>query len=157
MFPGKKIDLRLLEVKEEFLKGIVLEIQDCYYPALHSFTTYEDAEKACVNADVCLLVGGMPRKDGMERKELLEINIGIFKKQGEAIEKVAKKTCKICVIANPANTNCLALSKYAPSIPKENFSALTRLDHNRALSQVAMRERATHVKNVIIWGNHSST
>lgn len=83
---------------------------------------------------MALLVGGMPRKDGMERKELLEINISIFKKQGEALEKVAKKTCKILVVANPANTNCLALWKYAPSIPRENFSALTRLDHNRALT-----------------------
>ncbi|XP_045926109.1 malate dehydrogenase 1Ab, NAD (soluble) isoform X1 [Micropterus dolomieu] len=101
----------------------------------------------------------MPRKEGMERKDLLKANVAIFKSQGSALEKYAKKTVKVLVVGNPANTNCLIAAKSAPSIPKENFSCLTRLDHNRARSQVAMRcgVPATHVRNVIIWGNHSST
>ncbi|TMS04364.1 Malate dehydrogenase, cytoplasmic [Larimichthys crocea] len=108
---------------------------------------------------VAILVGSMPRKEGMERKDLLKANVAIFKSQGAALEKYAKKTVKVLVVGNPANTNCLIAAKSAPSIPKENFSCLTRLDHNRARSQVAMRcgVPATHVKNVIIWGNHSST
>ncbi|TNN40856.1 Malate dehydrogenase, cytoplasmic [Liparis tanakae] len=109
--------------------------------------------------DAAILVGSMPRKEGMERKDLLKANVAIFKTQGAALDKFAKKTVKVVVVGNPANTNCLIASKSAPSIPKENFSCLTRLDHNRASSQVAMRcgVSADKVKNVIIWGNHSST
>lgn len=95
----------------------------------------------------------------MERKELLEINAKIFKEQGAALNDVAKPTCRCLVVANPANTNCLTLSQFAPKIPKENFSALTRLDHNRAMFQIASRAKVAveSVKNIIIWGNHSST
>ncbi|KAI4785099.1 hypothetical protein KUCAC02_037970, partial [Chaenocephalus aceratus] len=109
--------------------------------------------------DAAILVGSMPRKEGMERKDLLKANVAIFKTQGSALDKYAKKTVKVLVVGNPANTNCLIASKSAPSIPKENFSCLTRLDHNRASSQVAMRcgVSADKVKNVIIWGNHSSS
>ncbi|XP_034740250.1 malate dehydrogenase, cytoplasmic-like [Etheostoma cragini] len=109
--------------------------------------------------DAAILVGSMPRKEGMERKDLLKANVAIFKTQGAALDKYAKKTVKVLVVGNPANTNCLIASKSAPSIPKENFSCLTRLDHNRASSQVAMRcgVSSDKVKNVIIWGNHSST
>ncbi|XP_019743672.1 malate dehydrogenase, cytoplasmic-like isoform X2 [Hippocampus comes] len=101
----------------------------------------------------------MPRKEGMGRKDLLKANVAIFQTQGAALDKYAKKTVKVLVVGNPANTNCLIAMKSAPSIPKENFSCLTRLDHNRARSQVAMRcgVPATHVKNMIIWGNHSFT
>lgn len=95
-----------------------------------------DEKEAFANIDVAILVGAMPRRDGMERKDLLKANAKIFKTQGEALEKYAKKTCKIVVVGNPANTNCLIASKCAPSIPKENFTCLTRLDHNRAIAQV---------------------
>jgi malate dehydrogenase len=106
-----------------------------------------------------VFIGGFPRKQGMERKELLAINGKIFKAQGTALNSVAKPTAKILVVANPANTNCLILQSCCPNIPKENFSCLTRLDHNRALSQLAIRSgvHVSKVKNAIIWGNHSST
>ncbi|XP_006863031.1 PREDICTED: malate dehydrogenase, cytoplasmic-like isoform X2 [Chrysochloris asiatica] len=101
----------------------------------------------------------MPRREGMERKDLLKANVKIFKSQGAALDKYAKKSVKVIVVGNPANTNCLTAIKSAPSIPKENFSCLTRLDHNRAMAQIALKLGVTakDVKNVIIWGNHSST
>jgi malate dehydrogenase len=101
----------------------------------------------------------MPRKEGMERKDLLAANVKIFKVQGQAMDKHAKKTCKILVVGNPANTNALILSHYAPSIPKENFTAMTRLDQNRATAQLALKAGVpiSEVKRTIIWGNHSST
>ncbi|KAI5102686.1 malate dehydrogenase 1Ab, peroxisomal isoform mdh1x [Silurus meridionalis] len=119
----------------------------------------DKVEVAFKDLDAAILVGSMPRKEGMERKDLLKANVAIFKSQGAALDKYAKKTVKVLVVGNPANTNCLIAAKSAPSIPKENFSCLTRLDHNRASSQVAMRcgVSANSVKNVIIWGNHSST
>jgi len=109
--------------------------------------------------DVAILVGAMPRKEGMERKDLLKANARIFESQGKALNDVAKKTVKVLVVGNPANTNCLITQKCAPTIPKENFTCLTRLDQNRATMQIAMRlgVKANDVKNVIIWGNHSST
>jgi len=118
-----------------------------------------DYDEAFKGADYAILVGAMPRKEGMERKDLLKANVGIFKGQGESIERVAKKTIKVLVVGNPANTNAFITAHYAPSIPKENFSALTRLDHNRAVGQVAKRLNVPveSVKNVIIWGNHSNT
>ncbi|KAF1375469.1 hypothetical protein PFLUV_G00220520 [Perca fluviatilis] len=124
------------------LDGVVMELQDCALPLLRDIVPTDKEEVAFKDLDAAILVGSMPRKDGMERKDLLKANVAIFKSQGAALEKYAKKTVKS-----------------APSIPKENFSCLTRLDHNRARSQVAMRcgVPATHVKNVIIWGNHSST
>jgi len=156
VFPGKKIDLRLLEIKEEFLTGSIMEIDDCAYESLTNVTGTADPLVAFKDADVAIFVGGMPRKEGMERKDLLDANISIFKKQGEALEAVAKRTVKSLVVANPANTNCLALWK-ATTMPRENFTALTRLDHNRALTQIAQAEGATNVSDVIIWGNHSKT
>lgn len=116
-------------------------------------------EVAFKDLDVAVLVGSMPRRDGMERKDLLKANVKIFKSQGAALDKYAKKSVKVIVVGNPANTNCLTASKSAPSIPKENFSCLTRLDHNRAKAQIALKLGVTSedVKNVIIWGNHSST
>uniref|UniRef100_A0A3Q3KAI5 Malate dehydrogenase n=1 Tax=Monopterus albus TaxID=43700 RepID=A0A3Q3KAI5_MONAL len=133
------------------LNGVVMELQDCALPLLRGNIQQD--------VDAAILVGSMPRKEGMERKDLLKANVAIFKSQGAALEKYAKKSVKVLVVGNPANTNCLIAAKSAPSIPKENFSCLTRLDHNRARSQVAIRcgVPATHVRNVIIWGNHSST
>merc|ERR1712212_572525 len=141
------------------LDGVVMELQDCALPLLREVIPTSDVEVGFKDLDAAILVGSMPRKEGMERKDLLKANVAIFKTQGSALEKYAKKTVKVLVVGNPANTNCLIASKSAPSIPKENFSCLTRLDHNRASSQVAMRcgVPADSVKNVIIWGNHSST
>uniref|UniRef100_A0A8K9VEJ1 Malate dehydrogenase n=1 Tax=Oncorhynchus mykiss TaxID=8022 RepID=A0A8K9VEJ1_ONCMY len=141
------------------LDGVVMELQDCALPLLREVIPTDKEEVAFKDLDAAILVGSMPRREGMERKDLLKANVAIFKSQGAALEKYAKKTVKVLVVGNPANTNCLIAAKSAPSIPKENFSCLTRLDHNRARSQVAMRcgVPATQVKNVIIWGNHSST
>uniref|UniRef100_A0A8C6U751 Malate dehydrogenase n=1 Tax=Neogobius melanostomus TaxID=47308 RepID=A0A8C6U751_9GOBI len=141
------------------LDGVVMELQDCALPLLREVIPTDKVEVGFKDLDVAILVGSMPRKEGMERKDLLKANVAIFKTQGAALDKYAKKTVKVLVVGNPANTNCLIASKSAPSIPKENFSCLTRLDHNRASSQVAIRcgVSSEHVKNVIIWGNHSST
>ncbi|XP_070833554.1 malate dehydrogenase 1Ab, NAD (soluble) [Chaetodon trifascialis] len=141
------------------LEGVVMELQDCALPLLREIVPTDKEEVAFKDLDAAILVGSMPRKEGMERRDLLKANVEIFRSQGAALEKYAKKTVKVLVVGNPANTNCLIAAKSAPSIPKENFSCLTRLDHNRARSQLAMRcgVPATHVRNVIIWGNHSST
>ncbi|MBN3320169.1 MDHC protein, partial [Atractosteus spatula] len=141
------------------LDGVVMELQDCALPLLREVIPTDKEEVAFKDLDAAILVGSMPRKEGMERKDLLKANVNIFKSQGAALDKYAKKTVKVLVVGNPANTNCLIASKSAPSIPKENFSCLTRLDHNRARSQVAIRVGvpSDNVKNVIIWGNHSST
>jgi malate dehydrogenase len=154
--------LTLLDIPgmEETLHGVVMEVEDCAYRNVVEViptTSYETAFRDC---DYALLVGAMPRREGMERKDLLEKNAGIFKGQGDALEKYAKKTCKVLCVGNPANTNCLVCMRHAPSIPRENFSALTRLDHNRAKGQIAKRLRLADpqaVSGVIIWGNHSST
>uniref|UniRef100_A0A8C6UMZ5 Malate dehydrogenase n=1 Tax=Neogobius melanostomus TaxID=47308 RepID=A0A8C6UMZ5_9GOBI len=141
------------------LEGVVMELQDCALPLLREIIATDKEEVAFMDLDAAILVGSMPRREGMERKDLLKANVAIFKSQGAALDKYAKKTVKVLVVGNPANTNCLIAAKSAPSIPKQNFSCLTRLDHNRARSQVAIRcgVPATQVKNVIIWGNHSST
>lgn len=119
----------------------------------------DSAEESLVECDVALLVGAMPRREGMERKDLLKANAKIFKVQGETLNKFAKKTVKVLVVGNPANTNALIVSHYATSIPKENFSALTRLDENRATSMLARKLNLSveAIKNTIIWGNHSNT
>ncbi|KAM4041893.1 malate dehydrogenase, cytoplasmic [Anomaloglossus baeobatrachus] len=141
------------------LDGVVMELQDCALPLLKEVIATDKEEVAFKDLDVAVLVGSMPRREGMERKDLLKANVKIFKSQGAALDKYAKKTVKVIVVGNPANTNCLTALKSAPSIPKENFSCLTRLDHNRAKAQIAIRLNVTSddVKNVIIWGNHSST
>uniref|UniRef100_A0A8C6ZZR5 Malate dehydrogenase n=1 Tax=Nothoprocta perdicaria TaxID=30464 RepID=A0A8C6ZZR5_NOTPE len=141
------------------LEGVVMELQDCALPLLREVISTDKEEVAFKDLDIAILVGSMPRREGMERKDLLKANVKIFKSQGAALDKYAKKTVKVVVVGNPANTNCLIASKSAPSIPKENFSCLTRLDHNRAKSQIALKlgVTANDVKNVIIWGNHSST
>jgi malate dehydrogenase len=155
------IDLRLLDIPpaELALTGVVMELEDGAYNNLRCVSYGSDPKICFKEVDVVVFLGGFPRKEGMERKELLAKNCGIFKEQGAALDEVANKHVKCVVVANPANTNCLALSTYAPSIPKKNFSALTRLDHNRAQYQVAAKlgTQVSNVKNVIIWGNHSST
>merc|ERR1719369_782879 len=141
------------------MEGVVMELQDCALPLLASVDAFCEEDKAFAGVDYALLVGAMPRREGMERKDLLAANVKIFKSQGEALDQHAKKSVKILVVGNPANTNALMCSHYAPSIPKENFSAMTRLDHNRASAQLANKvgAKVKNVKKVIIWGNHSST
>lgn len=141
------------------LQGVVLELQDGAFTLLRDVVPTTDALVAFKDADVAILVGAFPRKEGMERKDLLAKNAGIFKEQGSAIEKVAKRSVKVLVVGNPANTNSMICKHFAPSIPAENFSALTRLDHNRAKTQIALKTGVTvdKVHNVYIWGNHSST
>jgi len=158
---NQPITLLLLDIPPMMtaLDGVIMELNDCSLPLLHEVVGTSDAAIAFNNIDVAILVGAMPRREGMERKDLLKANAKIFEIQGKALEQHAKKTVKVLVVGNPANTNCLIASKCAPSIPKENFSCLTKLDQNRAVSQIAMRlgVKTTAVKNVIIWGNHSST
>lgn len=141
------------------LDGVVMEMLDCALPLVRGIVPTADPAVAFKDIDSAFLVGAMPRKEGMERKDLLAANVKIFKVQGEALDKYAKKNVKVLVVGNPANTNALICAKYAPSIPKENFTAMTRLDQNRASAQIAARMAVgvENIKNVIIWGNHSST
>lgn len=144
------------------LEGVVMELNDCAFPLLREVIPTCDEAVAFKGVDAALLVGAMPRREGMERKDLLAANVKIFKKQGNSLEQYAKKTVKVVVVGNPANTNAFICKKYAPSIPAENFSCLTRLDQNRAKAQIAAKlsdanVKTEDVKNVIIWGNHSST
>ncbi|KAL7641464.1 UNVERIFIED_CONTAM: hypothetical protein RMT77_007335 [Armadillidium vulgare] len=141
------------------LNGVCMEIADCALPCVRGIVPTDDPTVAFKDIDAAFLVGSMPRKEGMERKDLLAANVKIFKVQGQALDQHAKKSVKVLVVGNPANTNALICSKYAPSIPKENFSAMTRLDHNRAQAQISQRLGipVADVKNIIIWGNHSST
>merc|ERR1719295_30405 len=136
-----------------------MELDDCAFPLLKQVIPTDDPEVAFKDVDAAFLVGAMPRKEGMERKDLLAANVKIFKAQGQAMDKVAKKSCRVLVVGNPANTNALICSHYAPSIPKENFSAMTRLDQNRAAAQLAAKldQPISAIKKVTIWGNHSST
>ena len=159
--PYQKIILNLLELPfaEGPLKGLVLELKDGAFPLLADIKPTLDVDEAFDQIDVAVLVGAKPRGPGMERKDLLNENAKIFKVQGESLNKVAKKNVKVLVVGNPANTNALIASHYAPSIPKQNFTALTRLDQNRAISQLSdkLKVRVEDFKNVIIWGNHSLT
>lgn len=143
----------------EVLHGVVMELDDCALPLLRQVVPTADPVEAFKDVSAAFLVGAMPRKQGMERKDLLSANVKIFKVQGEALNQHAKKDVKVLVVGNPANTNALICSKYAPSIPKENFTAMTRLDQNRAQAQIAARVKVgvSKVKNIIIWGNHSAT
>jgi malate dehydrogenase len=158
---GQPVILHLLEIPpaEAALQGVVMELMDGAYPLLAGVVPTVDPTVAFKDVDYCVLVGAFPRKKGMERKDLLAKNASIFKSQGEAIEKYASRNVKVLVVGNPANTNALICSHYAPSIPRENFTALTRLDQHRATAQVAMKLGVpfSQVKNVIIWGNHSAT
>merc|ERR1712203_438061 len=119
------------------LGGVVMEIADCAMPLVKDVVATDDAVKAFTDVDAAFMVGAMPRKEGMERKDLLAANVRIFKVQGQALDQHAKKSVKVLVVGNPANTNALICSHFSPSIPKENFSAMTRLDQNRAAAQLA--------------------
>lgn len=158
---NQKLILHLLDIPPmmDVLGGVVMELADCAFPLLAGVVPTADPAVAFKDVAAAFLVGAMPRKQGMERKDLLSANVKIFKVQGEAVDKFARKDVKVLVVGNPANTNALVCSHYAPSIPKENFSAMTRLDQNRARAQIAAKVGVpiSNVKNVIIWGNHSST
>lgn len=144
---------------EEVLKGVQAEIHDCAFPLLDEVVITSNQSVAFKDADYCFLVGAKPRGPGMERADLLKDNGKIFVDTGKAIGDNASRDCKSIVVGNPANTNCLILQHYAKGIPKENFTAMTRLDHNRAVSQLALKTGAkvTDIKKVAIWGNHSPT
>lgn len=157
------IILHLLDIPpmKTVLDGVVMEIEDCSFPLLRGINAFVEETPAFADIDAAFLVGSMPRKEGMERKDLLAANVKIFKSQGLALANHAKPTVKVLVVGNPANTNAMIAAKYAaPKIPAASFSAMTRLDQNRAAAQVAKKngiEDASQVKKVIIWGNHSST
>lgn len=159
--PNQNVILHLLEIEQSkpALLGVEMELNDGAFPLLHGIVATTDPVVAFTGVDAIVMVGAFPRLKGMERKDLLEKNLGIFKTQGALIEAHASRDVKVLVVGNPANTNCWICSQYAPSIPKKNFSALTRLDQNRAVSEIAKRAGAFpgDVSNVIIWGNHSTT
>ncbi|TMW90771.1 hypothetical protein EJD97_015292 [Solanum chilense] len=143
----------------EALNGVKMELVDAAFPLLKGVVATTDAVEACTGVNVAVMVGGFPRKEGMERKDMMSKNVSIYKSQASALEKHAAPNCKVLVVANPANTNALILKEFAPSIPEKNITCLTRLDHNRALGQISERPsvQVSDVKNVIIWGNHSSS
>ncbi|TSA83749.1 malate dehydrogenase [Deinococcus detaillensis] len=155
------IILQLLEVTPALkaLSGVVMELNDGAFPLLHGIVTSDDPMVAFKDADYALLVGAMPRKAGMERGDLLSANGGIFKPQGEALSEVASRGVKVLVVGNPANTNALIAQQNAPKLDAGQFTAMVRLDHNRAISQLAAKTDSlvSDVKNLTIWGNHSST
>ncbi len=155
--------LQLLEIPDEkaqkALKGVMMELDDCAFPLLHSMLPASDPMVAFKDVDVALLVGARPRGPGMERKDLLEANGKIFAPQGQALDKVAKRDVKVLVVGNPANTNCLIAMKNAKSLKPVQFTAMMRLDHNRATSQIAQKiaKPIASVTKVTVWGNHSAT
>ena len=155
------IILQLLEITPalEALKGTVMEIEDCAFPLVADIVATDDPNVAFKDADYCLLVGARPRGPGMERKDLLEANAKIFSEQGAAINAVASRDVKALVVGNPANTNALIAYRNAPDLNPGQFTAMTRLDHNRAISQLAAKtgRHNTEVEGMIIWGNHSAT
>lgn len=160
--PNTSVHLNLLELEHALpaLGGVKMELEDCAFPLLESITMSSDANVAFKDVDWALLVGSVPRKDGMERKDLLSINGGIFIKQGLALAKNAKKDCKVLVVGNPCNTNSWIAKKASAGVLSErNFFAMTMLDQNRAVTQLAQKAgvRVADVSNLAIWGNHSST
>lgn len=153
--------LQLLEIAPalDALKGVVMELEDCAFPLLAGIVQTDDATVAFKDVDYALLVGSRPRGPGMERKDLLEANAAIFSAQGKALNDVASRDVKVLVVGNPANTNALIAQRNAPDLDPRNFTAMTRLDHNRAMAQLAGKTDSTvnDVKKMTIWGNHSST
>ena len=159
--PSTPVVLQLLEVTPALgaLEGVRMELDDCAFPLLADVVCTDKGDVAFGDADAAFLIGAMPRKDGMERSDLLSANGGIFKPQGQAIAANAKKNIKVLVVGNPANTNALIAMNNAKGIDPRQFTAMTRLDHNRAVSQLAQRvgKPVTSVKKMTIWGNHSTT
>jgi malate dehydrogenase len=159
--PDEKMHLRLLEIPDavKAAEGTALELQDCAFPLLASTEIFDDADPAFDGVDVALLVGARPRTKGMERADLLEANGAIFTQQGEALNRGASSGVRILVVGNPANTNCLIAMNNAPDIPSERFTAMTRLDENRAVAQLAdkLEVGVEDVQDLVVWGNHSPT
>ncbi|MER5731078.1 malate dehydrogenase [Streptomyces sp. NPDC002138] len=159
--PDVPVNLRLLEIPQglKAAEGTAMELDDCAFPLLRGIEITDDANKAFDGANVALLVGARPRTKGMERGDLLAANGGIFKPQGKAINDNAADDIKVLVVGNPANTNALIAQAAAPDVPAERFTAMTRLDHNRAISQLAAKTGAavSDIKRLTIWGNHSAT
>src|SRR5438270_10872185 len=159
--PDTPVKLRLLEIPQavKAAEGTAMELEDGAFPLLAGTDIFDDAKQAFEGANIALLVGARPRTKGMERGDLLEANGGIFKPQGQAINAGAADDIKVLVVGNPANTNALIAQSHAPDVPKSRFTAMTRLDHNRALAQIAKKAGVpvTEISNVTIWGNHSAT
>ena len=155
--------LQMLEIPEEkaqkALKGVMMELDDCAFPLLQGMVPASDPMVAFKDVEVALLVGARPRGPGMERKDLLEANGRIFAPQGKALDRVAKRDVKVLVVGNPANTNCLIAMKNAPSLKPSQFTGMMRLDHNRAVSQVAqkIKKDVSAIRKITVWGNHSAT
>lgn len=159
--PDQPVILHLLEIPPAMnaVQGVVMELEDCAFPLLHDVVATDDANVAFKDANYALLVGAMPRGPGMERSDLLQANAKIFSVQGKAINDHAAKDIKVLVVGNPANTNALIAQQNAPDINPAQFTAMTRLDHNRALGQLAGKfdAQTADIKRMTIWGNHSST
>ena len=160
---NQPVILQLLEIPDEkaqkALKGVMMELDDCAFPLLHGMIPASDPMVAFKDVEVALLVGARPRGPGMERKDLLEANGKIFAPQGKALDAVASRKVKVLVVGNPANTNCLIAMKNAPSLKPTQFTAMMRLDHNRAVSQIAQKigKPLSSIRKITIWGNHSAT
>ena len=159
--PQTPLQLKLLEIPEavKAAEGTAMELDDCAFPLLRAVDIHDDPREAFDGAEVALLVGARPRTKGMERSDLLEANGGIFKPQGEAIAEHADDSVRVLVVGNPANTNALIAMSNASGVPHERFTAMTRLDHNRAVAQLAKKARCdvTDITNMAVWGNHSTT
>ena len=159
--PNQPVILQMLEITPalEALKGVAMELEDCAFPLLAGMVCTDDASEAFKDSDYALLVGARPRGPGMERKDLLEANAAIFSAQGKALNDNASREIKVLVVGNPANTNALITQRNAPDIDPRQFTAMTRLDHNRAMSQIANKTGSTinDVTHMTIWGNHSAT
>jgi malate dehydrogenase len=159
--PDVPVRLRLLEIPQavKAAEGTAMELDDCAFPLLESIDVTDDAKRAFDGTNIALLVGARPRTKGMERGDLLEANGGIFKPQGEAINAGAASDIRVLVVGNPANTNALIAKSHAPDVPAGRFTAMTRLDHNRAIAQLAKRldAKVSDIKKLTIWGNHSAT
>ena len=156
-----EVKLRLLEIPDALkaAEGTAMELEDCAFPLLRGIEITDDPNEAFDGANIALLVGARPRSKGMERADLLEANGGIFKPQGEAINSHAADDVKVLVVGNPANTNCLIAMSHAPDVPHERFTSMMRLDHNRAIAQVAnkVEQPVSDIKRMTVWGNHSPT
>src|SRR5918993_5728401 len=159
--PDQPVILQMLEITPalEGLRGVGMELEDCAFPLLAGMVQTDDADVAFGDVDVALLVGAMPRKEGMERADLLEANGGILKPQGEALSRSAQRDVKVLVVGNPANTNALIAQRNAPDLDPRRFTAMTRLDHNRAIAQLAAKAEVhgNAITKMTIWGNHSAT
>ncbi len=161
--PDQPVILQMLELPidkaQAALNGVMMELEDCAFPLLVGMSGSGDAKTAFKDADIAMLVGARPRGPGMERKDLLLENAKIFIEQGKALDAVASRGIKVLVVGNPANTNAYIAMKSAPSLPKKNFTAMLRLDHNRALSQLAAKsgKPVESIEKLIVWGNHSPT